>query len=459
MRLEAEFYIAASHTKSSFVSGEDATDFVQYGTSEELNEKEQGYPILRLNEFESWFIGRPTKYCDKIDRQTYESLKLKAGDVLICRTNGNPKLVGKTAIVMKDVNYAFASYLFRVRPELSVINSETLMVYLNSKIGRAEIEKYSMVSNQANFSPAKFREIQIPVLSTEIQSRILELVTVAYQTLEQSKALYAEAESLLLDELGLRDWRPTDENVAVKSFAASFGRTGRLDAEYYQPKYDQALARLRKLKPKAILPLESLLTLITNGHTPLHHDLSIGEIPFLTAEHVSDFRINFNSDKRILREHHQSELKRTRLQEGDILITIKGRVGNAAVVEHLPGPTNINQDVALLRLVSGVHPYYVIGYLNSVIGRTFINQICTGQINPFLGLGNLRTVSIPIFDQEQMQSIGQRLQQIINQAYETAQSSKRLLDIAKRGVEIAIEQDEATALKWLEQQSATGLLG
>jgi hypothetical protein len=265
--------------------------------------------------------------------------------------------------------------------------------------------------------------------------------------------LRAEAESLLLDELGLTDWQPSDENVAVKSFAESFGSTSRVDAEYYQPKYDQASAKLRKSKPKQIVPLENLLSLITNGHTPLHHDLSVGEIPFLTAEHVSDFRISFDSDKRILTEHHQSELKRTQLQEGDVLITIKGRIGNAAIVEHLPSPTNINQDVALLRLVRGIHPYYIIGYLNSVIGKTLINQISTGQINPFLGLGNLRNLSVPLFEEQRMNLIGQRLQQIINRAYETAQSSKRLLDRARRGVEIAIEQDERAAMACLKESS------
>ena len=34
---------------------------------------------------------------------------------------------------------------------------------------------------------------------------------------------------------------------------------------------------------------------------------------------------------------------------------------------------------------------------------------------------------------------------------------KRLLDIAKRGVEMAIEQDEAAAAKWLDQYQAMSL--
>jgi len=499
-RLEAEFYIAFSHSKGKFVLGNDAIEFVQYGTSEGLNEEGRGYPVLRLNEFESIFIKEPSKYCEKIDDATYESLKLKAGDVLICRTNGNPKLVGKSAIVPKDTDFAFASYVFRIRPKREVINPETLTVYLNSKIGRAEIEKYSMVSNQANFSPAKFREIQIPLFDLEFQTRIEELVKAAHEKLEQSKRLYAEAESLLLGELGLRDFLSEPpavaggskqltqnssadksdsknpnasnaqqnppataggsdkranpfSNIAVKSFKESFVASGRLDAEFYQPKYDYAFEKLKELKPLAIVPLESLLTMLTNGHTPLRHDLSVGDVAFLTAEHIHDFRVNFDSDKRILTEHHNGEVARTKIETGDLLLTIKGRIGNAAVVENVPRPANINQDVALLRLRDDINAYYIAGFLNSILGKMFINRIATGQINPFLGLGNLRTIPIPLFAPEQMNKIGEHLKNKIHQAFDTQQQSKHLLETAKRGVELAIEQDEQAALELIGEKA------
>ena len=115
-RLEAEFFNSVSFFKDIFYTGKEIIDFIQYGTSKELNENNSGFPTLRLNEFNDLFIKYPAKYCDKIDVETYQHLKLKINDVLICRTNGNPKLVGKSAIVLEDCEYAFASYLFRVRP-------------------------------------------------------------------------------------------------------------------------------------------------------------------------------------------------------------------------------------------------------------------------------------------------------------------------------------------------------
>ena len=239
IRFEAEFYNSKTGLNDNFFYGKDIIDFVQYGTSNELNEDNLGYPILRLNEFDSNFIGIPSKYCNSITQDIFENLRLLKNDVLICRTNGNPKYVGKSAIVMKDTQFAYASYLFKIRPKKEKINSSTLTIFLNSKYGRQEIEKYSMVSNQANFSPAKFKEIKIPIFSNTFQLEIETFVKTSYQKLEDSKNLYKEAESLLLKELDLVDFTPKNENIAIKSFKDSFMQTGRLDSEYYQTKYDE----------------------------------------------------------------------------------------------------------------------------------------------------------------------------------------------------------------------------
>ncbi len=40
----------------------------------------------------------------------------------------------------------------------------------------------------------------------------------------------------------------------------------------------------------------------------------------------------------------------------------------------------------------------------------------------------------------------------VNQSYDTQDQSKQLLEIAKTGVERAIETDEATATTWINEQ-------
>jgi hypothetical protein len=63
--------------------------------------------------------------------------------------------------------------------------------------------------------------------------------------LGESKTKYVEAETLLLETLGLLDFSPSTEKINIKSFKDSFAATGRLDAEHYQPKYEQIEEKIK----------------------------------------------------------------------------------------------------------------------------------------------------------------------------------------------------------------------
>jgi type I restriction enzyme S subunit len=190
---------------------------------------------------------------------------------------------------------------------------------------------------------------------------------------------------------------------------------------------------------KKIGSMSSVIASLTNGHTPLRHDLSEGTVIFLTAEHVHDFRIEYESDKRILALHHKRELARTALTNGDILLTIKGKVGNCAIVNDLDKPTNINQDVALLSLRPGVDKHYVSAWLNSFLGKEMVNQFSTGGINPFLGLGNIRKLPFPIADVKDCAAIGAEVQELVEAGQKSLAESKRAFRQAVGLVESIIE--------------------
>ncbi len=62
---------------------------------------------------------------------------------------------------------------------------------------------------------------------------------------------------------------------------------------------------------------------------------------------------------------------------------------------------------------------------------------------------DIRTFPIPLLETEKQQQI----QENIIESYNLSKRSKQLLDVAKRAVEIAIEQDEQTATNWLENET------
>jgi len=440
LRMEAEFYSSNILAKDFFTSGSDIIDFVQYGTSKELNEEKIGYPTLRLNEFDSFFIEEPAKYCDKIDENTFENLKLKKGDVLICRTNGNPKLVGKSAIVMKDYPYAYASYLFKIRPKKSKINSATLVSFLNSDKGRSEIEKYSMTSNQTNFSPAKFREINVPIFGRNILDIVDRMFGESFNLLENSKSLYSQAEQLLLFELGLLDWKPKHKLAFVKNFSGA-KQSDRFDAEYFQPKYEEIVEAVKKYKG-GFEELGNLVKIKDKNFTPKDNEqykyIELANI--LSNGEINGYTENFGNEL--------PSRARRKVQKGDLIVsTIEGSLESIALIMEdwknalcSTGFFAINSDK--------INSETLLVLLKTKVGQLQLKKGCKGTILTAIGKDELSKIVLPKIVLE----IQNQIKEKIIEMYATKSLSKSLLEIAKRGVEMVIEKNEEEAEKWMNNQ-------
>lgn len=431
LRLEAEFFIKKTSLFESFI-GAEIIDFVQYGTSEELNEDKRGYPILRLNEFDGSFLGIPAKYSEKISLDTYRSLEIKKGDVLICRTNGNLKYVGKAAIAMQDYSFAFASYLFRIRSN-KFINPETLTVFLNSKSGRREIEKYAMKGNQSNFSPAKFREIKIPKFSSALQNEIEAIVSSAFEKLQKSKEAYQTAQNLLLEHLGLKDFNPPVQKVNIKSFSNSFGTSGRLDAEFYQEKYDVLIQKMKSQEYDRLKNLVSIKKSIEPGSSAYDEQ----GLPFIRVSDYDKFQIS--SPAKYLSDAYCQEyceiLKNLQPKKGTILFSKDGSVGIAHLLsKDLDGITS----GAILHLKvkdKRILPEYLTLVLNSLAVQMQAERDVGGSIIQHWRVEEIKEVVIPIISME----IQTQIADLVRQSDRLRQESQALLEEAKRKVEQAIE--------------------
>lgn len=356
------------------------------------------------------------------------------GDILLSKVGS----IGVSAVVPNDAPdfniFVSLAIIKGVSPKLQTYVS----TFLNSSFGRLQAERVAKGISQPDLHLEDIREVLIPIPPDKLADKISSIVLKAEVQRKQSEQLYADAENLLASELGLNKLDLSESLFNVRTVSDVL-KSKRLDAEHFKQKYYRVLKKMESLKPKTISTLGELSETLTNGHTPLHHDLDTGDTPFLTAEHVYDFRIDYENARHIWKEHSETELKRTQIKNNDLLITIKGRVGNAAVVYDLPTITNINQDVALLRLKPKTHSWYVAGFLNSPAGKALMEQIATGQINPFLGLGNLTQIKIPIFDDQRMNELGEQIRKTVVKAEEARQEAKRLLAKAKSAVEEMIE--------------------
>lgn len=403
-------------------------DFSQYGTSKELNEMGEGYPVLRLNEFNYSFISHPDKYCSLLDIDAYHGLQLKKDDVLICRTNGNPKFVGRSAIVPKDYDYAFASYLFRIRPNRKYINSATLVAFLNSKYGRLEIEKYSMVGNQANFSPAKFREISIPVFSKDLNDKIEDITYRAFQKLEMSESLYSEAANNMLECLDLNDFTASSNSCNVKTLKESFIETGRLDAEYYQPKYDDILHHIQAYKYGS-KNLAEICDIKEENFTP-KDDTTYKYVELANIGKYGNI-IGCSQQKG---EDLPSRARRIVSKNDVVISSLEGSLDSCALVEEDYDGALCSTGFYVLKS-SVLNSETLLVLFKSPLVKELMRKGCSGTILTAIGRQELERIPIPLIRQEIQDEIAQHVQSSISLRKE----SQQLLEYAKLTVEGAIQ--------------------
>lgn len=409
------------------VSGKNAIVFSQYGTSNELNEEKQGYPILRLNEFNLSFISQPAKYCDLLDYNTYKSLELRKDDVLICRTNGNPKLVGKSAIVPTDYNYAFASYLFRVRPNKKFINSASLVAFLNSKYGRMEIEKYAMVGNQANFSPAKFREISIPILPATIQKDIEDYTYSSFETLKKSEQLYSSAEAYLLECLGMTEFAANPNAYNVKTLKESFLETGRFDSEYYLPKYEDYV-RLVHSYPDGYGLIGDVCDIKDPNYNPedgvKYKYIELANIGKSGEVTGCDEQFGENLPTRARRVVHS----------GDVIVSsVEGSLDSCALITNEYDNALCSTGFYVLQS-SVLNPETLLALFKSQLIQNLMKKGCSGTILTAISKSELEKIPMPIIRQEIQDEIAKH----VRKSFELRAEAMQLLENAKLTIESAI---------------------
>jgi type I restriction enzyme, S subunit len=224
-----------------------------------------------------------------------------------------------------------------------------------------------------------------------------------------------------------------------------------LDAEYYQPKYDHIEDVFNQFPRIRLVDLVNYP--ISSGVTPKAggDDYSDAEngVPFVRAVDLQNGQVSIDSFNYLKLEIHNGLLKRTQLKQNDFLFSIAGTVGRCAIFEH-SFEANINQAVAILRFNDErVNHYYLMVLLNSSIGKEFVAKYARQGLQTNLNLAEVGDLSIPIIETETQAKIAE----FVQQSSALKAQNVHLLNVAKRAVEIAIEQDENAGMAYIQENA------
>ena len=150
--------------------------------------------------------------------------------------------------------------------------------------------------------------------------------------------------------------------------------------------------------------LGDISSLITKGTTPKDKS-GTGEVNFIKVENINDFSGDIVGMSKISLEEHQGYLKRSQLQEGDILFSIAGTLGRVTSVNKEILPANTNQALSIIRLKEG-NLEYVKTCLKGNVVADFIRRNPTIGAQPNLSLEQVSNLEIEIPSEAEQEKIG-----------------------------------------------------
>jgi type I restriction enzyme S subunit len=105
-----------------------------------------------------------------------EKLKLNVGDALLIRSNGSASIVGKTALITKEVTHcAFAGYLVRIRLSDLLILPAYFQLVMKTPHVRESIETpIRTTSGVKNINTTEISNLLIPLPPLAVQYAIVE---------------------------------------------------------------------------------------------------------------------------------------------------------------------------------------------------------------------------------------------------------------------------------------------
>lgn len=358
------------------------------------------------------------------------------GDVLLNSTGVGT--LGRCCFVFNNEKFVIDGHITRIS-KLEELSPEILYVYLNSKYGQLQINKlYKGSSGQIEIYPEQIQLIYVKPL--KMQKLISNLVQLSYQYREKCIQYYKEANSYLKNELTLDSEYLSHKLWSVKNYS-DVKDANRFDAEYFQPKYDEVIKSIKNY---------------FNGYDKLKNMVKIKDINFIPKSkeeykyielaniaksgEINDCTVDFG-------ENLPTRARRI-VSTGDVVVSsIEGSLDSVALITSDNNNTLCSTGFYVINSNS-INSETLFCLMKSEFIQMQLKRGCSGTILTAINKDEFENIILPKINNNVQIQIKENIQEM----YKFKCQSKQLLEIAKRGVEIAIEQDEDIATNWINQE-------
>ena len=352
---------------------------------------------------------------------------LKAGDILLSSVG----TIGNAAVIDDSMLPANADRhvgLIRLHGN-QVISPYFLSTFLNSKYGRFQSVRESTGNVQLNLFIDKIKTFIVPYPKVAQMQEVDKLAANAFQEREKSEKFYFQAENLLLEELVLKDFEGEQSLFSSVNFS-ELKETKRMDAEYFQPKYEKLESRIRKYESRH---LEKVLENVSAKFNPLTQSDKL--FKYVELSNINALIGIIDGFSEVLGKEAPSRAKRV-LKEGDVIVSsVEGSLGKVALVHKEQKDFLASTGFFQFRS-NEILPEVLLVLAKSIVFQWQLEKRCAGTILTSVPKESIKDMPIPILPKPTQQKIAE----LVRKSHESRKKAKELLDSAKRKVEELIEK-------------------
>ncbi|EHS1184923.1 restriction endonuclease subunit S [Vibrio vulnificus] len=306
---------------------------------------------------------------DRVNRIALELINnrsnLEAGDILFSGTG----TVGRTAVIKeKPLNWNIKEGVYVIKPLKQIVSPKYLSHLLNSQEIVKEYSRKIVGSPVISLPMGELKKLKIPIPCPDNPEKSLAIQAEIVRILDAFTDMTAELTTELTAELNLRKKQYNYYRDKLLSF-------GDGEVEWKT--------------------LGEVTQLITKGTTP--KEFVNDGVNFIKLESFDDNRIKPDKFMFITPEVHNKALKRSVLEENDILFAIAGAtIGKCAIVDKSVLPANTNQALAIVRLTQQVKVKFAFYYMQTTAMTDYIAKFNKTSAQPNINLKQMSEFKIPV---------------------------------------------------------------
>ena len=396
-----------------------------------------GVPFIRIENIKSGFIINKQSliYISNHDNERLASSQLVVDDVILSKVGNSIGYFARVDEEIGQCNISENNIGIKLH-QYDRITKHYILTYLNTSTANRLILRRKSGNAQPKLNVDDIKYIPIPAISAILKQKISKVVQDASIHIRKALETYDICENNVLSYCQLEAME-LENTIGYESTYSKIKNANRWDAEYYQPKYTELFNKMDGID---LMPLNKIVTIqksIEPG-SDMYEDTGI---PFVRVSDMSKYGLsepNIYLDANIFKDV-------IRPKKDTILLSKDGSVG---IAYKVPEDMEVITSGAILHLFifnGDFLPDYVTLVLNSLVGKMQAERDAGGSVIQHWKPSEIGNVLIPKLDKKIQQEISQQVQQ----SFELRAESKRLLEVAKRTVEIAIEVNEEKAIQYI----------